>query len=394
DRVLHDAALMQQFLGTVGVNVTTMFRDSETTRCLREEVVPLLKTYPSCRLWVAGCATGEEVYALAVVLEEEGLLGRCTIYATDLNEEMLAIARLGSYPLDRIRRFDDAYVESGGRGSLSDHYSVVGRSARFNGKLGASVTWARHNLVSDGSFNDFHVIVCSNVLIYFRESIQARVHRLFYDSLIRGGYLVLRLPIMDGFETAQLIRQRPASELTPIIFVTALDQAETDMGRGYNLGAVDFVFAPVVPAIMRAKVSVFVELYRAQQELRRYRTQLETLVEERTIALTAINRELEAFSYSVSHDLRGPLVSFDAMSQMMLESYGGQLDEDATANLERMREASKRMTSVFDGLQMLFRLTSGEIRREQTDVSALAAQIVQEQQAEYPDRKVEGDIAP
>src|SRR3989454_9536682 len=206
--------------------------------------------------------------------------------------------------------------------------------------------------------------------------------------------LDVRMPGMDGFETAQLIKQRPRSELTPIIFVTALASAETDMGRGYDLGAVDFVFAPVVPTIMRAKVTVFVELYRAQQELRRYRTQLETLVEERTTALTAINRELEAFSYSVSHDLRGPLVSFDAMSQMMLESYGGQLDEDATANLERMREASKRMTSVFDGLQMLFRLTSGEIRREQTDVSALAAQIVQEQQAEYPDRKVEVDIAP
>src|SRR5437870_6233294 len=202
------------------------------------------------------------------------------------------------------------------------------------------------------------------------------------------------MPIMDGFETAQLIRQRPRSELTPIIFVTALDQAETDMGRGYTLGAVDFVFAPVVPSIMRAKVSVFVELYRAQQELRRYRTQLETLVEERTIALTAINRELEAFSYSVSHDLRGPLVSFDAMSQMMLESYGGQLDEDATANLERMREASKRMTSVFDGLQMLFRLTSGEIRREQTDVSAMARQIVDEQLAESSGRTVDVDIAP
>ena len=216
-------------------------------------------------------------------------------------------------------------------------------------------------------------------------------------QLLRNEFAVVlldvRMPIMDGFETAQLIRQRPRSELTPIIFVTALDQAETDMGRGYNLGAVDFIFAPVVPAIMRAKVSVFVELYRAQQELRRYRTQLETLVEERTIALTAINRELEAFSYSVSHDLRGPLVSFDAMSQKMLESYGGQLDQDATANLERMREASKRMTSVFDGLQMLFRLTSGEIRREQTDVTALAAQIVQEQQAEYPDRNVDVDIA-
>src|SRR5947209_3182189 len=216
-------------------------------------------------------------------------------------------------------------------------------------------------------------------------------------QLLRHEFAVVlldvRMPIMDGFETAQLIRQRPRSELTPIIFVTALDQAETDMGRGYNLGAVDFVFAPVVPAIMRAKVSVFVELYRAQQELRRYRNQLETLVEERTIALTAINRELEAFSYSVSHDLRGPLVSFDAMSQMMLESYGGQLDEDATANLERMRETSERMTSVFDGLQMLFRLTSGEIRREEVDVSALSSQIADELRAGAADRNVQVNIA-
>ncbi len=217
-------------------------------------------------------------------------------------------------------------------------------------------------------------------------------------QLLRNEFAVVlldvRMPIMDGFETAQLIRQRPRSELTPIIFVTALDQAETDMGRGYNLGAVDFVFAPVVPAIMRAKVTVFVELYRAQQELRRYRTQLETLVEERTIALTAINRELEAFSYSVSHDLRGPLASFDALSQKMLDSYGPRLDQAATANLERMREASKRMTSVFDGLQMLFRLTSGEIRREQTDVSALARQIVDEQLAESSGRTVDVDIGP
>jgi len=191
DRVLHNGSVMQQFLSTVGVNVTTMFRDPETIRCLREEVVPLLRTYPSCRLWVAGCATGEEVYALAVVLEEEGVLGRCSIYATDLNEDMLAVARLGSYPLDRIRRFDEAYLASGGRGSLSDHYSVAGRSAHFSRDLQKSVTWARHNLASDGSFNDFHLISCSNVLIYFRESLQARAHRLMYDSLVRGGYLVL-----------------------------------------------------------------------------------------------------------------------------------------------------------------------------------------------------------
>ena len=217
-------------------------------------------------------------------------------------------------------------------------------------------------------------------------------------QLLRHEFAVVlldvRMPIMDGFETAQLIRQRPRSELTPLIFVTALDEAETDMGRGYNLGAVDFVFAPVVPAIIRAKLTVFVELYRAQQELRRYRTQLETLVEERTIALTAINRELEAFSYSVSHDLRGPLVAFDGMSKALLENYGGKLDARATANLGAMRETSARMTSVFDGLQMLFRLTSGDIHREELDVSALATRIAEEMREAEPGTSTEVEVMP
>jgi len=201
--------------------------------------------------------------------------------------------------------------------------------------------------------------------------------------------LDVRMPGMDGFEAAQLIRQRPRSELTPIIFVTALDRAETDMGRGYDLGAVDFVFAPVVPAILRAKVSVFVELYKAQQELRRYRTQLERLVQERTTALTAINRELEAFSYSVSHDLRAPLLSFDGLNQSLLKDYGDSLDPRAKDYLQRMRRASERMTSVFDGLQTLFRLTSGEIHRETTDISGMSADIVEEMRAADPGRKVD-----
>src|SRR5438067_455493 len=340
-----------------------MSREPELMLAVREEVVPLLRTYPSSRVWVAGCATGEEVYGFAILLEDEGVLDRCSIYATDFNEDMLAVARMGSYPLERIRRYEDAYRTSGGRGSLADHYSVAGRSARFDRRLARSVTWAKHNLATDGSFNDFHLIVCANVLIYFRESLQERAHRLIYDSLIRGGFL-------------------------------ALDQAETDMGRGYNLGAVDFVFAPIVPAIMRAKVSVFVELYRAQQELRRYRTQLETLVEERTIALTAINRELEAFSYSVSNDLRAPLASFDGLSKTLVEEHGKELDKRTIANLKKMREASERMASVFDGLQMLFRLSSGEIRREEVDVTALAGQVVDELRAADPDRKVSVDVAP
>jgi len=149
-----------------------------------------------------------------------------------------------------------------------------------------------------------------------------------------------------------------------------------------------------VPAILRAKVIVFVELYRAQQELRRYRTQLETLVEERTIALTAINRELEAFSYSVSHDLRAPLVAFDGLSQTLMEKYGTALDARATDYLRQMRDASDRMTSVFDGLQMLFRLTSGEMKREEVDISDMAAQVVEEMRTANPDRQVNVDITP
>jgi chemotaxis protein methyltransferase CheR len=191
DRVLHDASCMQRFLSTVGVNVTTMFRDPELILGLRDEVIPLLKTYPSARIWVAGCATGEEVYSLAILLDEEGMLKRTSIYATDLNEDMLAVAKLGSYPLERMQRYEEAYQLSGGRRSLADHYTATARSARLNRRLQEPVTWARHNLVTDGSFNDFHLIICANVLIYFRPSLQERAHRLFYDSLIRGGFLAL-----------------------------------------------------------------------------------------------------------------------------------------------------------------------------------------------------------
>ena len=216
-------------------------------------------------------------------------------------------------------------------------------------------------------------------------------------QLLRQEFAVIlldvRMPMMDGFETAALIRQRPRSELTPIIFVTALDQAETDMGKGYDLGAVDFVFAPVVPAILRAKVAVFAELYRAQQELRRYRSQLEVLVEERTTALTAINRELEAFSYSVSNDLRAPMLAFDGLSQALLDDYGNKLDKKAKDYLQRMRRASQRMSSVFEGLQSLFRLTSGEIHRDPLDITALTQEVVSEIRSENPDRKVNVEIA-
>jgi chemotaxis protein methyltransferase CheR len=191
DRILHDEPSMHRFLGIVGVGVTSMFREAELMRCLRDEVVPVFRTYPSVRIWMVGCATGEEVYSLAILLQEEDVLRRASIYATDLNEDALAVARTGAYPIDAVRSYEDRYIASGGRGKLSDHYDVFGRTARFHRSLKNNVTWARHNLVSDTSFNDFHLIICANVLIYFRPSLQERAHRLFVDSLVRFGFLAL-----------------------------------------------------------------------------------------------------------------------------------------------------------------------------------------------------------
>jgi chemotaxis protein methyltransferase CheR len=191
DRVLHDAACMQRFLGMVGVSVTGMFRESDLMRCLREEVVPVFRTYPSVRIWMVGCATGEEVYALTILLEEENVLRHASIYATDMNEDTLAVARIGAYPLEQVRSYESLYARSGGRARLSDYYILSGRSARFSRSLQSNVTWARHNLVTDASFNDFHLIICANVLIYFRPSLQERAHRLFFESLVRSGFLAL-----------------------------------------------------------------------------------------------------------------------------------------------------------------------------------------------------------
>jgi chemotaxis protein methyltransferase CheR len=190
-RILHNESCMHRLLGIVGVSVTSMFREVELMRCLREEVVPVFRTYPSVGIWIVGCATGEEVYSLAILLQEEGLLRRAGIFATDLNEEALEVARTGAYPLDRVRSYEERYELSGGPGKLSDYFDVIGRSARFHRDLQQSVTWTRHNLVTDTSFNQFHLIVCANVLIYFRPSLQERAHRLFADSLVRLGFLAL-----------------------------------------------------------------------------------------------------------------------------------------------------------------------------------------------------------
>jgi chemotaxis protein methyltransferase CheR len=191
ERLLHDAACMQRFVSGVGVNVTRMFREADVLRWIRDEVIPRFRTYPSLRIWIAGCATGEEAYSMAIILEEEGLYDRSRIYATDLNEDSLTIARTGAYPVDRVLADESGHTRSGARGRISDFYTIAGRTARFRRDLQRNITWARHNLVSDGSFNEFHLILCANVMIYFRPTLQERAHRLFYDSLVRSGYLAL-----------------------------------------------------------------------------------------------------------------------------------------------------------------------------------------------------------
>src|ERR671928_601902 len=191
DAVLHDPAVMERLLLDLSINVTAMFRDPSFFRAFRERVVPLLKTYPFTRLWIAGCSTGEEVYSLAILLTEEGLYERTRIYATDINEAVLDRARAGVFALDKMRTYTENYIRAGGTRAFSEYYVAAYDGAQFARSLVENVVFAQHNLVSDRSFNEFNVIVCRNVMIYFDRSLQARVHRLFYESLAPLGVLAL-----------------------------------------------------------------------------------------------------------------------------------------------------------------------------------------------------------
>jgi len=191
DRLLHDPQAMEHLLLDLSINVTSMFRDPSFFRSFRLHVVPLLRTYPFIRVWNAGCSTGEETWSLAILLREEGLLDRCRIYATDINERVLVQARNGEFPLEKMQEYTEAYLAAGGTRAFSEYYVAAYDAARFDKTLADNIVFAQHNLVSDGSFNEFHVIVCRNVMIYFDTSLQNRVHELFYESLVRFGVLSL-----------------------------------------------------------------------------------------------------------------------------------------------------------------------------------------------------------
>jgi chemotaxis protein methyltransferase CheR len=191
DLILHDPAVMERLLLDLSVNVTAMFRDPGFFLAFRAKVAPLLRTYPFTRIWVAGCSTGEEVYSLAILLDEEGLADRTRIYATDINEAVLEQARLGVFPLEKMQEYTHNYLRAGGTRAFSEYYVARYDGARFSRALADGVVFAQHNLASDAAFNEFHVICCRNVMIYFDKPLQEHVHTLFYESLATFGVLAL-----------------------------------------------------------------------------------------------------------------------------------------------------------------------------------------------------------
>lgn len=190
-RVMHDEDLFSQLAQQFSISVTEMFRDPFVFKKLREQVAPVLRTFPFVKAWVAGCATGEEAYTLAIVLKESGILNRTTIFGTDFNDNVLRQAKQGIYPAERIQEYTRNYQASGGDGSFSEYYHANYDSASLDPSLREHITFANHNLTADNVFGEMNLVFCRNVLIYFNPELQERALTLFTKSLVRGGFLVL-----------------------------------------------------------------------------------------------------------------------------------------------------------------------------------------------------------
>ena len=199
EKLFHDREAMERFLIQLSVSVTSVFRDPEFYLSIREKVIPLMKAYPFVRIWHAGCATGEEVYSMAILLWEEGLYDRARIYATDMNELVLSKARDGIISANDLPEYEANYKTAGGKAQLSDYYTAKYDGAIFRSSLKKHIVFAEHNLVTDSSFNEFNIIFCRNVMIYFNQTLQERVHELLYTSLRRLGVLALgRKELLKG----------------------------------------------------------------------------------------------------------------------------------------------------------------------------------------------------
>lgn len=191
EKVLHDRNVMERFLLNLSINVTSMFRDPQVYLAIRQKVIPLLSTYPSLRVWHAGCSSGEEVYSMNVVLTEECPDIKTTIYATDFNEAIIKQAKSAIMPINKMREYTSNYQKSGGQQAFSEYYTAKYDSVVMRDKLRDNIVFSRHNLATDSSFNEFNVIFCRNVMIYFNEALRDRVLTLLHHSLCRFGILVL-----------------------------------------------------------------------------------------------------------------------------------------------------------------------------------------------------------
>ncbi len=189
--LLHDEELFNHFLTVMSITVTEMYRDPSFYIALREKVIPFLKTYPYIKIWHAGCATGEEVYSMAILLEEEGFYDRCQIYATDFNTHALDIAKEGIYSAERMKLFTQNYLKAGGNRAFSDYYHAQYDSAKLDRALKRNITFAHHNMAHDSTFGEMNLIICRNVMIYFNKTLQSKVLELFLDSLASQGILCL-----------------------------------------------------------------------------------------------------------------------------------------------------------------------------------------------------------
>ncbi len=191
ERLLHQPDQLRNFISTLSVHVTSLFRDPHFYRSLRENVLPILRTYPFVRVWVAGCATGEEVYSLAILFEEEGLRDKVRIYATDISDELLEQAKEGRFGLDRMQLYTQNYQRASGKRDFSSYYRVRGEFAYFDDSLKKNLVFSQHNLAADAAFNEFQLVSCRNVMIYFDQELRKRVHSLLYDSLSNFGVYCL-----------------------------------------------------------------------------------------------------------------------------------------------------------------------------------------------------------
>ena len=190
-RIIFDENFFKAVLLDLSINVTEMFRDPQFYKEVRSEIVPFLQTYPFIKLWHAGCSAGQEVYSTAILLEEEGLLPRLQIYATDFNEKILDKAKDGIYPIENIKSYTENYQQAGGKFSFADYYTAQYDFVLIKQSLREKILFSFHNLVTDGVFGEMNVIFCRNVLIYFNRELQNKVLKLFYDSLVPGGFLCL-----------------------------------------------------------------------------------------------------------------------------------------------------------------------------------------------------------